>query len=567
MKKNIVRLLLVTVCLLALFIGTAQAATCKVTGTLGDFLPMLDKVGYDTGATIWSLSIGDTVSVLNDEGNGWLKVATGDRTGYIESRYTDYSAPAAPTPTPTPPSGPTGTAYLKGYSGEMITLYSDASLLSSFKGQYVVGTQLVILSSDGVWCRAEIQGVTGYFQMINITFQPPGQPTASPTPTPTVPAGGLSGTAYVKTYYTGDRVPLYNNANTTSTVLDTYPNATQLYIISGDGNWCYVEVSGRRGYMQTQYITFQKPGQPTAQPGYTTAVVNNPDPRDKLNLRAQPDKRSTSLGGYLNGTTVRVLEYGGTWCRVEVGGIYGYMMTQYLYFGGSVQPTLAPDPGVTTYAYVNNPIATERLMLRQYPDTKSVILGRYYNGTRVAILEYGATWCRVQVDGIYGYMMTKYLSFTGSYMPTPTTQPSVPSGSTYATVTGQKAGEWLNLRALPSKDSGVLGKYYNNQSVLVLSYGAEWCRVQVDGKTGYMMTRYLSFSSMGTTTQGTLAVISNPIATQKLNLRAQADMYSDSLRQFYNGVVVTILKYGADWCYVEVDGLKGYMMTQYLRIL
>ena len=65
------------------------------------------------------------------------------------------------------------------------------------------------------------------------------------------------------------------------------------------------------------------------------AVVCNPDPEDRLNLRPEAGKRDKSLGKFYNGMPVRVLETKGGWCRVKVGsdGPEGWMMKKYLVFG------------------------------------------------------------------------------------------------------------------------------------------------------------------------------------------------------------------------------------------
>ncbi len=62
------------------------------------------------------------------------------------------------------------------------------------------------------------------------------------------------------------------------------------------------------------------------------AVVCNPDPADRLNLREKPDQKSGSLGKYYNGTPVQVVEYGREWCFVIAGSATGWMMTDYLAF-------------------------------------------------------------------------------------------------------------------------------------------------------------------------------------------------------------------------------------------
>ncbi|MBR2718961.1 MAG: hypothetical protein IKB78_06685 [Clostridia bacterium] len=63
------------------------------------------------------------------------------------------------------------------------------------------------------------------------------------------------------------------------------------------------------------------------------AVVNNPNPADRLHLWEKADRESRSFAKYYNGTPVEVLEKGKTWTRVRIQGIDGWMMTQYLAFG------------------------------------------------------------------------------------------------------------------------------------------------------------------------------------------------------------------------------------------
>lgn len=90
------------------------------------------------------------------------------------------------------------------------------------------------------------------------------------------------------------------------------------------------------------------------------AVVSNPDPADRLHLRAGPDKQAQSLGKFYNGTPVQVLERKDGWARVRVGTdgrLEGWMMETYLAFGSDMDavasafPQLIPRDG-----YENSPL-------------------------------------------------------------------------------------------------------------------------------------------------------------------------------------------------------------------
>lgn len=90
------------------------------------------------------------------------------------------------------------------------------------------------------------------------------------------------------------------------------------------------------------------------------AVVNNPDPADRLHLRTEPEKSARSLGKFYNGTPVKVLGKTSSWTKVEVGfgptARTGWMMTRYLAFGADmdkVQPAFPELIFREQYEYQN----------------------------------------------------------------------------------------------------------------------------------------------------------------------------------------------------------------------
>ncbi|MBE0601223.1 MAG: SH3 domain-containing protein [Firmicutes bacterium] len=77
------------------------------------------------------------------------------------------------------------------------------------------------------------------------------------------------------------------------------------------------------------------------------AVVNNPDPADRLHLRERPDKAAPSLGKFYNKTPVQVLERRDGWARVRIGTdgrLEGWMMEPYLAFGSEMDQVTVAFP-------------------------------------------------------------------------------------------------------------------------------------------------------------------------------------------------------------------------------
>ena len=78
------------------------------------------------------------------------------------------------------------------------------------------------------------------------------------------------------------------------------------------------------------------------------AVVNNPNPTDRLHLREKPDRKSVSLGKFYNRTPVYVDEIRGEWAHVTIGcDLSGWMLTDYLAFGADMEKVACAFPQLT----------------------------------------------------------------------------------------------------------------------------------------------------------------------------------------------------------------------------
>ena len=120
-------------------------------------------------------------------------------------------------------------------------------------------------------------------------------------------------------------------------------------------------------------------------------------------------------------------------------------------------------------------------------------------------------------------------------------------------------GGALNLRETASLNAKVLGQYPTGTLVEIREKGNEWSKVTVNGKTGYMMTRYLSQSEKN---------VSATVRTNTgigLNLREEPSLSGLILTSYKPGTQVTVLQKGHTWSRVQVDGKVGFMSTAYLN--
>ncbi len=134
-------------------------------------------------------------------------------------------------------------------------------------------------------------------------------------------------------------------------------------------------------------------------PGYTaycTAVVNNSNGQ-RLNLRSLPSTQSESLGLYYTGAEVICYsDPSQEWAYVSVGNRYGYMKTEFLYFGSDPESI----PPQTPIAYVTNNEKNAWLNLRSQPSTEAKVLGKYYNGDRVTVIGKVNDWYHVKANNM-----------------------------------------------------------------------------------------------------------------------------------------------------------------------
>lgn len=270
----------------------------------------------------------------------------------------------------------------------------------------------------------------------------------------------------------------------------------------------------------------------------------------RLNLRETASLTAKVLGQYPTGTLVEILEEGSEWHKVLVNGKTGYMMAKYLTTAAKeTEATVRTNTGIG-------------LNLREEPSLSGKLITSYKPGTKVTVLQKGATWSRVRVDGKEGFMSTQYLNFGGASTPS---TPATPSGKV-AIVNNPKDTQVLNLRQTASLDAKVLAYYRNGTKVTILKAGTTWHKVQVeDGKIGYMMTKYLKTTDDTTEVKPYTATLINVNGGKIVNFRKGPSLSAAIIRTVPVGTKVTVLEHGTDWCKVDVDGDTGYISTWFMK--
>ena len=360
--------------------------------------------------------------------------------------------------------------------------------------------------------------------------------------------------------------------------LGSIPRDGQVRVVSESNGWYQiVTLDGSiTGYMSKNYLMpvtspsyeeYQTPS--SVAQGYATVTGT-----DSLNVRTGPGTEHSWVGSVARGETVMVNGTIGNWYLVFVPskGLNGYVSANFISFGGA-QPSYGGNQPVTggTTAYVSNPAGTRFLNLREYPSYDSNILDIFYNGETCTVLsrqQDGWVYVSAIKNGVrlYGYFRGEYLS---SY-PVPSGQVSPAQGSPIGTATVNTRlnggnGKSLNLRSEPSLNASILLHIPNGSTLQVYRKGSIWWQVSYNGFIGYVDSSFIGSGYTPAQPTGGNAYVRTGNGG-KLNLREQANANSRVLGQYENGTAVNVIQRGTTWCYVQVGGQSGYMMTQYLSI-
>lgn len=195
------------------------------------------------------------------------------------------------------------------------------------------------------------------------------------------------------------------------------------------------------------------------------------------------------------------------------------------------------------------------LRLRDGASNHAKTISAYFTGTMVTILGGSGEWYQVLTpDGKTGYMHTKYLTITGSITGGQLDE------NTAASVKSAN-GKPVRLRSGPSVQYPIIASYAVGTPLTVLTTGETWSKIRINGRTGYMMNDFISAS--GSVNGGyTAYVVSGNGKT--VVLRSGPSKQYDVLASYKVGQKVTVNSYGSTWCSVTINGLDGYMMTEFL---
>ena len=517
-------------------------------------------------------------------------------------------------PADLPEDGSACKGTVKLVSGSSLILRSGKSDSASVVSTLSNGTIVEVLTNDGSWCFVRYGSLKGYVPTENlvITGTPQGAEEAA-----TTVQGFVTVTA-------NDYVNLRQEPSLSAKKLGTAPAGAVLTVFSLSGDWAYAQYMSITAYVHRNFIsalTTVYPGQ-SSSGGSGVAIVTTQSGTGTVNLRTTASTVGAAIAQLPAGSRVTVLSDDGSWCRVQWNGLEGYMMRSFLRYEQDAQtPEQSPSPTETAApsesvspsegpaptprpAGVSATVASQLVYLRQEPSESSASVVLLAFGDPLTVYSQTGEWWQVSWEGSMGYLPASAVRLE--------TAAETPGNSTVirkARVTTVSGG--LNMRMEGKTGSPILTVIPRNAVIDVLSVGESWCHVSYGGRTGYVMTSFLTLEestptptsvptaqptvepaaseepsaspSASPTTQPektpepTAAPTPSPVASEPqialvttasggLNLRAQPSAAGMLLTQIPRFGMVEVLEYGSEWCRLRYNALEGYAMTRYLTL-
>ncbi|QWG47453.1 peptidoglycan endopeptidase [Bacillus mycoides] len=355
------------------------------------------------------------------------------------------------------------------------------------------GQSLNVIGEENGWFKINHNGQTGYVSGEFVSKN--GAKTNN-----NVSTGGNN-------KVTADVLRVRTAPNTSSSVSGRVYEGQTLNVIGEENGWVKINHNGQTGYVSSQFVSGASSNtgstsnnnnsnnEATVQPASGNYTVNV----SSLRVRTGPSTSHPTVGSVKQGQVVQVVGEVQDWFKINYAGQTAYLSKDYVTKGGSNENVTQGNNQEqnnngtvqTGGTYVVN--ATS-LRVRTGPAAYHSVIGGVLNGTTLNVVGSENGWFKVNYQGKTGYVSSEFVKFVKGGTATPE-QPKQPDqgaiGDYYinASALNVRSGEGTNYR--------IIGALPQGQKVQVISENSGWSKINYNGQTGYIGTRFLSKTPVG----------------------------------------------------------------------
>lgn len=348
------------------------------------------------------------------------------------------------------------------------------------------GQTLNVIGEENGWFKINHNGKTGYVSGEFVSKN--GKKTNN-----NVSTGGNN-------KVTADVLRVRTAPNTSSSVSGRVYEGQTLNVIGQENGWVKINHNGKVGYVSGEFVSGVSSNagssnnntNNTVKPASGNYTVNV----SSLRVRTGPSTSHTTIGSVKKGQVVQVVGEVQDWFKINYAGQTAYLSKDYVTKGGSNENATQGNnqDNVTVQTGGTYVVNATSLRVRTGPATYHSVIGGVLNGTKLNVVGSEGSWFKVNYQGKTGYVSSEFVKFVKGGTTTPE-QPEQPNqgaiGDYYinASALNVRSGEGTNYR--------IIGALPQGQKVQVISENSGWSKINYNGQTGYIGTRFLSKTPVG----------------------------------------------------------------------
>lgn len=208
---------------------------------------------------------------------------------------------------------------------------------------------------------------------------------------------------------TGDSLRLRAEANTTSSILTTVTNGTQVVVLENQVNgWYKVDVSGTVGYMSADYLSVTV----QADTNLGTGILNTDG--SSLNLRSGPGTSFRKVASIPANAVLTITGIENGWYKTSYNGSEGYVSSDYITLSSSsaTENTITQEASTTRTGVLNTDGSS--LNLRSGPSTGYNKVTSIPASAVLTITGEESGWYKTSYNGKVGYVSADYITIVDS---------------------------------------------------------------------------------------------------------------------------------------------------------
>ncbi|PDY79634.1 C40 family peptidase [Bacillus cereus] len=353
------------------------------------------------------------------------------------------------------------------------------------------GQSLNVLGEENGWFKINLNGKTGYVSGEFVSKN-------GATTNNNVSTGGNN-------KVTADVLRVRTAPNTSSSVSGRVYEGQTLNVIGQENGWVKINHNGQVGYVSGEFVSgvssnagSSNNNQESVKPASGNYTVNV----SSLRVRTGPSTSHTTIGSVKKGQVVQVVGEVQDWFKINYAGQTAYLSKDYVTKGGSNENVIQDNKqeqndNLTVQTGGTYVVNATSLRVRTGPATYHSVIGGVLNGTTLNVVGSENGWFKVNYQGKTGYVSSEFVKFVkgGTTTPEQPKQPEQPDqgaiGDYYinASALNVRSGEGTNYR--------IIGALPQGQKVQVISENSGWSKINYNGQTGYIGTRFLSKTPVG----------------------------------------------------------------------